>query len=66
MVVPSSLLGVVSGALFMRHYRPRMDHTLAAVSIVIAATVLTTVSLMLIGCPNNRVAGVTASYDGSP
>ncbi|CAL8081498.1 unnamed protein product [Calicophoron daubneyi] len=65
-VVPSSLTGVLTGALLMRHYRPSIDRTLAGVSIVIGVTVFTTISLMLIGCPSNRVAGLTATYDGKP
>lgn len=65
-VVPSSLAGVLSGAMIMRHYRPRIDRTLAGVSVLICGTVLTTVSLMLISCPGNRVAGVTATYSGEP
>ncbi|VDP82999.1 unnamed protein product [Echinostoma caproni] len=65
-VVPSSLLGVLSGALIMRHYRPRIDRTLAGVSLLIGGTVVTTIILMLISCPGNRVAGLTATYSGEP
>ncbi|CAH8657173.1 unnamed protein product [Dicrocoelium dendriticum] len=65
-VVPSSLLGILSGALLMRRYRPPIDRTLAGISVMIGTTVITTISLMLIGCPGNRVAGLTATYDGKP
>ncbi|TPP62475.1 putative organic anion transporter [Fasciola gigantica] len=65
-VVPSSLIGVLSGALIMRHYRPRIDRTLVGISMLIGGTVLTTISLMLISCPGNRVAGLTATYSGEP
>ncbi|KAF8560458.1 hypothetical protein P879_10148 [Paragonimus westermani] len=65
-VVPSSAVGILTGALLMRRYRPQIHHALAGMSVMIAATVLTTVTLMLLNCPGNRVAGLTATYDGKP
>ncbi|KAA3679137.1 solute carrier organic anion transporter family, member 5A [Paragonimus westermani] len=65
-VVPSSAVGILTGALLMRRYRPQIHHALAGMLVMIAATVLTTVTLMLLNCPGNRVAGLTATYDGKP
>ncbi|KAF6775486.1 hypothetical protein AHF37_04709 [Paragonimus kellicotti] len=65
-VVPSSAVGILTGALLMRRYRPQIHRALAGMSIMIAATVLTTITLMLLNCPGNRVAGLTATYDGKP
>ncbi|KAF5400526.1 hypothetical protein PHET_06136 [Paragonimus heterotremus] len=65
-VVPSSAVGILTGALLMRRYRPQIHRALAGMSVMIAATVLTTITLMLLNCPGNRVAGLTATYDGKP
>lgn len=64
MIVPSSLLGVLSGALLMRHFRPTLHRTLSGLCIMISLTVITSISLMSIGCQSSRVAGITATYDG--
>ncbi|CAH8632147.1 unnamed protein product [Heterobilharzia americana] len=63
-IVPSSLLGVLSGALLMRHFRPTLHRTLFGLCIMIAITVVTSISLMSIGCHSSRMAGITATYDG--
>ncbi|KAK4467647.1 hypothetical protein MN116_008588 [Schistosoma mekongi] len=63
-IVPSSLLGVLSGALLMRHFRPTLHRTLSGLCIMIALTVITSISLMSIGCHSSRVAGITATYSG--
>ncbi|GAA51875.1 Solute carrier organic anion transporter member 5A1 [Clonorchis sinensis] len=65
-VVPGALIGIITGAIFMRHYRPRIDRALSSVCLVIALTVVTTLILMLLGCSGNRIAGLTATYDGQP
>ncbi|KER23856.1 hypothetical protein T265_14549, partial [Opisthorchis viverrini] len=65
-VVPGALIGIITGAIFMRHYRPRIDRALSSVCLVIALTVVTTLSLMMLGCSGNRIAGLTATYDGQP
>ncbi|KAH9579490.1 Solute carrier organic anion transporter member 4A1 [Schistosoma haematobium] len=63
-IVPSSLLGVLSGALLMRHFRPTLHRTLSGLCIMISLTVITSISLMSIGCQSSRVAGITATYNG--
>ncbi|CAH8639891.1 unnamed protein product [Schistosoma rodhaini] len=63
-IVPSSLLGVLSGALLMRHFRPTLHRTLSGLCIMISLTVITSISLMTIGCQSSRVAGITATYNG--
>ncbi|KAH8856612.1 Solute carrier organic anion transporter family member 4A1 [Schistosoma japonicum] len=45
-IVPSSLLGVLSGALLMRHFRPTLHRTLSGLCIMIALTVVTSISLI--------------------
>uniref|UniRef100_A0A5K3EXT0 Solute carrier organic anion transporter family member n=1 Tax=Mesocestoides corti TaxID=53468 RepID=A0A5K3EXT0_MESCO len=64
-VVPSAVLGVLTGALLMRHFRPSITRTLFASLIPLLATLATVLILMLgLGCPKNQMAGVTATYDG--
>ena len=64
-VVPSAVLGVLSGALLMRHFRPSISRTLLSCLVPLFAT-LTTLLVLLLGlnCSSNQMAGVTASYDG--
>ena len=67
MVVPSAVLGVLTGALLMRHFRPSITRTLFASLIPLLATLATVLILMLgFNCSTNQMAGVTATYDGKP
>ncbi|BHF69991.1 Solute carrier organic anion transporter member 5A1 [Sparganum proliferum] len=64
-VVPSAVLGVLTGALLMRHYRPNIPKALLAVLASMVATLTTSLVLMLaLSCPSNLMAGVTATYGG--
>lgn len=64
-VVPSAVLGVLTGALLMRHYRPNIPTTLLAVLASMVATLTTSLVLMVaLSCPSNLMAGVTATYGG--
>lgn len=64
-VVPSAVLGVLTGALLMRHFRPSITQTLLSSLIPLFATLATVLILMLgLNCSANQMAGVTATYDG--
>nr|CDS25813.1 Solute carrier organic anion transporter family [Hymenolepis microstoma] len=66
-VVPSAVLGVLSGALLMRYFRPSITRTLLAVLLPLFATLATVLILMLgLNCSANQMAGVSATYDGKP
>ncbi|KAM3181265.1 hypothetical protein ACTXT7_014701 [Hymenolepis weldensis] len=66
-VVPSAVLGVLTGALLMRHFRPSITRTLLAVLLPLFATLATVLILMLgLNCSANQMAGVSATYDGKP
>ncbi|KAH9279915.1 Solute carrier organic anion transporter family member 5A1 [Echinococcus granulosus] len=64
-VVPSAVLGVLTGALLMRRFRPSIKQTLLASLVPLFATLATVLILMLgLNCSANQMAGVTATYDG--
>lgn len=66
-MVPSAVLGVLTGALLMRHFRPSITRTLLAVLLPLFATLATVLILMLgLNCSANQMAGVSATYDGKP
>lgn len=65
-VVPSAVLGVLTGAIMMRQFRPTISQALLAACGSVVATMATTLVLMLgLSCATNQMAGVTATYDGT-
>lgn len=64
-MVPSAVLGVLTGALMMRQFRPSIRRALFASLIPLLATLGLVLVLMFgLGCSTNHMAGVTATYDG--
>ncbi len=66
-MVPSAVLGVLTGALMMRQFRPSISRALLATLAPLFATLGFVLILMFgLGCTSNQMAGVTATYDGRP
>ncbi|KAL3312445.1 hypothetical protein Ciccas_008961, partial [Cichlidogyrus casuarinus] len=66
-VVPSAVLGVLTGAFAMRRIRPNVPDTIRYLHVPIFLSVCTNIALLCLGCSDsNQIAGLTATYHGKP